>query len=334
MSMGKPVESKTPHDAVFRKVFAKPAVAAEFFQDALPEALVENINWNSLVLEPASFVDEEFQSSASDLLFSAQMGDDAALLYCLFEHQSTPDARMPLRLLGYVTRILQRAVSRGEAEPDQLPPIIPVVLFQGPRSWQPSTRFIDALKVPGGLLPEVRKYLLDFEHFLVDLSDWSPDLFRERVLLRGILAIMKAVRDGRVEEVSPVLFPLMDEVIRRSTATGILESLLYYVGTVGPEPLFKEMRRSIRATQGPEEEKRAMTKFAQQMLERGERRGKKTGKVEGLREAVMDYLRMRFGELPANLRERIDSVESPDELKKLNRAAWESDSLEEFKKVL
>lgn len=86
---------------------------------------------------------------------------------------------------------------------------------------------------------------------LVDLSDWSPDLFRERVLVRGILAIMKAVREGRMDEVAPVLDPLMDEVIRRGMATGILESVLYYVGTVGPEPLFEKMCRSIRATQGP-----------------------------------------------------------------------------------
>jgi hypothetical protein len=137
---------------------------------------------------------------------------------------------------------------------------------------------------------------------------------------------MKAVRDGRVDEVASVLSPLMGEVIRQSTATGILHSILYYVGTVGPDTLFTEMRRAIRATQGQEEEKRAMTRFAQQILEKGE--------VKGLRETVIDYLQTHFGDVPADLRDRIEAVEDPQKLIQLNRAAWQSDSLKEFEETL
>lgn len=324
--MTEPVEAKNPHDALFKKVFGNPAVAAQFFQGVLPPALAKEIDWQGLELKRESFIDEEFHPSASDLLFSTHIGEESALLYCLFEHQSTPDANMPLRLMGYVYRIWQRLVAKKEVEPDHLPPIIPVVLFQGPRSWKGSTRFIDSIDVPQNVFPETKKYLVDFEHILVDLSDWDPRWFQSKILVRGIVAIMKAVRDGRMEEVAPVLSPLMGEVIRQSTATGILHSILYYVGTVGPDPLFTEMRRAIRATQGQKEERRAMTKFAQQILEKGE--------IKGLRETVFDYLRTHFGEVPGDLRERIDAVQDPERLIQLNRAAWQSDSLEEFEKAM
>lgn len=328
--MAQPQEPQTPHDAVFKKVFGKPVVAAEFFQAVLPPSLAQEIDWANLTLERESFVDEELLPSASDLLFSTRMGDESALLYCLFEHQSTPDARMPLRLLGYMNRIWDRLLANGQAQPDQLPPIIPVVLFQGPRSWQPSTRFIDSLNVPHNVLHEAQRYLVDFEYALVNLSDWDPAPFQGHVFLQGVLAILKAVRDGRVDEVAPVLFPVMGEVLSRSKATGILEWILYYVVKEGPEPLFKEMRRSLRATQGSNVEKRMMTKFAQQILERGEDRGE----VKGLREAVIIFLQTRFGKIPADIREKIHAVDSRERLIQLNREACQSNSLDEFKEHL
>ena len=67
---------------------------------------------------------------------------------------------------------------------------------------------------------------------------------------------------------------------------------------------------------------------------RGEKRGKNVGKVEGLREAVFDSLRTHFGKVPAGLREAIESVEDREKLIELNRAAWQSDSLDEFKRAL
>jgi predicted transposase YdaD len=69
----------TTHDTVFKKVFGKPAVAAEFFQSVLPAPLAEEIDWEGLELQRESFIDDEFQSSASDLLFSTTMGDEPTL---------------------------------------------------------------------------------------------------------------------------------------------------------------------------------------------------------------------------------------------------------------
>jgi hypothetical protein len=55
---------------------------------------------------------------------------------------------------------------------------------------------------------------------------------------------------------------------------------------------------------------------------------------EALREAVPEYLQTRFGELPPDVRERIDAVQKPDKMKQLNRVTWQSDSLDEFRKAL
>lgn len=315
-------EPSNPHDALFTQVFGKPAVAAQFFQVVLPPSLRTAIDWGSLELEPDTFVDEKFRRTSSDLLFSAETGEGPALLYCLFEHQSTPDRMMPLRLQKYMSRIWWRACTDEGLAPGELPPIIPVVLSQGPRPWSAGTRFVDVLNVPKSLRPGITDYLLDFQYVLVDLSDWDADRFREEVLIQCILAIMKVVRQGSVNEVRETLYPLMSEVIRRGTATGILESVMYYVFVQGPEPLFTEMRRALKATRGSETEERTVTKLAQKFW--------KQGQIEAYQETILDALETRFNETSTEIREKVLSITDPDLLKKLFRAALESPSLEEF----
>lgn len=104
-------EPKQPHDALFKKTFSVPEHAAAEFRAVLPAKLVARMDFSTLTLCSGSYVDEALSGSESDLLFSVQISGRPALLYALFEHQSTPDKLMPLRLLGYIVRILMRHVS-------------------------------------------------------------------------------------------------------------------------------------------------------------------------------------------------------------------------------
>lgn len=130
-----------PHDALFKGVFEKPEHAAAELRHVLPRELASSIDWSSLALEPGSFVDEELANQHSDLLFSAaaQASGERVLVYLLFEHQSSNDPKMALRLLGYMVRIWSRFTRTHPTEP--LPLIIPAVLAQVPGGWSAPTRF-------------------------------------------------------------------------------------------------------------------------------------------------------------------------------------------------
>ena len=98
--------STHPHDGFFKAVFSDPDKAGAFFRKHLPEDVVHRIEWSSLTVLPASFVKRDLQQSHSDLLFSVHLSGRETLLYLVFEHQSTPDPLMPLRLLGYMVEII------------------------------------------------------------------------------------------------------------------------------------------------------------------------------------------------------------------------------------
>ena len=94
-----------PHDQLFKEAFSHTENAVGFFQNYLPSDLSDRLDWDTLKLQPGNYTDEALRGSESDLLYTVQIDQSPALLYCLFEHQSTPDAWMPLRLLRYILGI-------------------------------------------------------------------------------------------------------------------------------------------------------------------------------------------------------------------------------------
>ncbi|MFU8781482.1 MAG: Rpn family recombination-promoting nuclease/putative transposase, partial [Kiritimatiellia bacterium] len=123
-----------PHDQLFKETFSHVENAAAFFQNYLPAELRDRLDFRTLKLAPGSYTDEALRGSESDLLYTVKVDDTQALLYCLFEHQSTPDAWMPLRLLRYILGIWDQYRKQNPTA-KKLPPVLPLVLFQGGATW-------------------------------------------------------------------------------------------------------------------------------------------------------------------------------------------------------
>ncbi len=179
------------NDGFFKAVFSQPEHATAFFKSHLPAAIVAGIDWPSLTVVPGSFVKSRLQQVHSDLLFSVRIGDRETLLYLLFEHQSTPDPAMPLRLLGYVTEIFTR---HHQSHGFPLPPVLPLVLHQGPLTWNISTAFEDLFELPEPIATELFPYLPKFHHALLDLSRCDPAAEEDDTRLRVVLQLMKLAR--------------------------------------------------------------------------------------------------------------------------------------------
>ena len=89
--------SSTPHDGLFKAVFSHPEHARGALRAVVPAAMAEALDWSTLALQPGSFVDPLLIERHTDLLFTtAWRGGAEALVYLLFEHQSTPRSLKPL----------------------------------------------------------------------------------------------------------------------------------------------------------------------------------------------------------------------------------------------
>ena len=84
------------HDKLIKLGLSEPKEIASLLQHHLPVKLVKQIDWTSLQSTNKKFIDEDFKSRESDLLYLAKTKKTKQDLwiYLLFEHQSEPDPWM------------------------------------------------------------------------------------------------------------------------------------------------------------------------------------------------------------------------------------------------
>ena len=185
-----------PHDAFVKDFFSDVEQATKFFKGHLPEPVVALAQWESLTLVPGSFVKHSLQQAHSDLLFSLKTtGDRELLLYVLFEHQTSIDPAMPLRLLAYIVEILQKH-QRQFGLP--LPPVIGFVLNQGPDRWTVSQRFEDMFQMTESEAAVFSDYVPKFRHALLDLTQFDPDQSEDDPQIQVALLLMKLAREMKL----------------------------------------------------------------------------------------------------------------------------------------
>jgi hypothetical protein len=192
------VSMQTPHDRFFRRVFSDPEHAAGELRTVLPATLAARLDWSSLRLLPATFVDPELAELRADLLFSASVAGYEVLVHILLEHQSSVDAFMPLRLLGYQVRIWED-YRRENPHARRLPPIVPVVVHHSDNGWTEPVAFEALLELEGELLGALRPHLPCFAFVLDDLSAARDDELRTRAMSalgRVALWCLKRARNG------------------------------------------------------------------------------------------------------------------------------------------
>ncbi len=326
-----------PNDKLLKATFSVPENARAFFENHLPADLAAALEWSSLALEACTFIDPQFASSESDLLFHIRLHQSDAFLYLLFEHQSTEDPRMALRLLSYIVRIWER-FAKTNAPPAKLPAILPVVLAQGKRPWKTSTRLEDIIDLPPAFAHVLRAWQPTLAYHLMELVRMPYEAIAGTpegiVTLRALKAqpMNELLGDALWDE--PLLFLIPEDALERI--------LRYILNAEANVSLFEERIKKIRIK--PLQTK-TMT-LAEQLIQKGKMEGKLEGKLEGEREglqrgktegqlrafrtAVLRALEIRHGAFPEGIREAVESIHDPLRLEKLLETAFRSDSIEIF----
>jgi predicted transposase YdaD len=320
-----------PHDHLFRASFSHVESAALFLREVLPEPVSRACRWEELQAIPGKMIDDELNELESDLLYQVPLeGEGDALVYVLFEHQSTPDRWMPLRLLTYMSRIWE-AWRKGNPTSYKLPPILPMVLYQGAEGWTVAREFGEMLAVSPEMRKSLAPYTPDFTYRLFDLAREGPENFPGPDELRLIVSVMKAVMQppGAMVETIGASATLMEAVRSNERIGWIFRLAIYYIYAVEKRVPFKEIQGIINSTQHPELRSAVMT-IAEELKQQGVEEGIETGvrkgriegrvegRVEGLTIAILNAVRLRFGPQAAELAETklaaVTSVASLDSI--------------------
>ena len=119
----------------------------------------------------------------------------------LLEFQSTTDAIIALRMLEYTAMLYHDMVREGVA-PKRLPPVLPVVLYNGEPKWSAATEMRDLI---GDVGPILSPYQPSQRHILLDEQHTPADDGRLRRLTRAVLLLEQSRSPEQLARVAGLL---------------------------------------------------------------------------------------------------------------------------------
>ncbi len=303
-----------PHDSFFRETFGRKEIAAGFLREYLPKALLQKIDLESLTAVKDSFVEKELRQHFSDLLYTVRHQEGNLYLYLLFEHKSYPDPWTGLQLLRYLVRIWEQHRKQHPKE-RKLPAVVPLVLYHGRKKWRLSDRFSSLIAQDDN---ELVPFIPNFSWRVHDLSVLSDEEIRGGVLDRITLLVLRHIFAPDLHSRLPGILSLLQEAGEKQDSLEMLEVLLRYV--VRATKTFDENAvREVLDRSGVGEN--FMQNFIDKYIEQGRNQGISRGQLEGLREAVMDILEVRFGSITLGIRKKISTCADLKRLKEVHRQA-------------
>jgi predicted transposase YdaD len=337
------------HDRLFRVGLSNPAAVAPFLMDRLPAEIVARIDWSTLRLEPGSYVDPDLRMLETDLLFTAKADGRDVGIYVLFEHQSTRDPRLPMRLLRYMVNIWHD----WERVPGNRPPyphILSTVVAQNGSVWNVDPRLSSLFEFTGPEDP-MRRYLPDFFYELIQLAAIPYASIRSTPEGMLVLRILKAERAGELlsdhiwdpELIGRVVLETFRRALRYLASRESIDTraFLHKIHRIVSEPhrteamtLAQQLRNEGRQEGRNEGRQEGRQEGRNEGRQEGRQEGEREGAVATGRQAVLEALEIRFGPVPEGLRESIAEIDDPERLRVLHRKAIVSASMEVFAAAL
>lgn len=273
----------TLHDAVFKQFLTHPETARDFLDIHLPPALRKLCDLNTLQLASGSFIEDDLRPYYSDVLYSLKAGNGDGYVYCLIEHQSTPDKHMAFRLMRYAIAAMQRHLDAGHKT---LPLVIPVLFYQGKVSPYPySMSWLDEFETP-----EYARTLYGKNFPLVDITIIPDDEIMQHRRMAILELLQKHIRQRDLTELLDQLTTLL---LGGNTTQEQLISVINYMLQAGESRDSASLINTL-ASRVPQHEEALMTIAEQLRLEgeqRGIQKGLQLGEQKGEREATLKIAR-------------------------------------------
>ncbi|MBY4948527.1 Rpn family recombination-promoting nuclease/putative transposase [Cupriavidus respiraculi] len=315
-------------DASYKMVFSSPETVWDLILGFVPDDWLHALDWTTLEKVPSSYITDDLRQRADDVVWRIRADGEWVYCYFLIEFQSTVDPFMAVRIMAYLALLYQDLIRSGEVLPGRrLPPVLPIVMYNGEAAWTAATDIADLiLEAPG--LPACHRPRL--RYFLVDQGQYSDQqlarmhnvvacLFRFEQAPRG--EVLWQVVDRLNEllcdnpELKRAFALLLSEVVSRHSDQALSLSKIREL---------KELRMRLA---------QRFKEWSAQYRQEGLQAGLQEGRQEGVRagEAMLFHMMLteRFGPLSPELASTVASA-TTEQIDVWARRLLRADTLDEI----
>jgi Putative transposase, YhgA-like len=314
-------------DRAIRRLLSDPHNLRDLIADVAGE-LADALDFERTEPLDREFLLEDWRRRESDLLFRVPYRTPAtgppALVCVLVEHQSAPDPSMPLRMHLYAVLYWEREWRAWEdahprGQPLELTPVLPVVFHTGTQPWRTNRELAELFAGPPELRPTAPRWPLLF---------WDLAEHTARGLLSSASAWLRSLAVIRAEQDDPQTFEaVFAEVLRRLEPLRGSEEmrrkdLLWFVLSWAlrrrPAPEKGHIADVAKASQSHIDRQREVETMTRTLGLSWEELERIKVAQEGLRtgrDILRALLEKRFGTLPEQVLQRIESATDAERLK-------------------
>ena len=217
------------HDAAYKDLFSRPRMVEDLLCGFAARGWSDALDFSTLEKLPAEYVSDDLRRRHGDAVWRVRFRDRTWLyLLVMLEFQSATDPYMAVRILVYTGLLYQDLIRRGAFGGDgRLPPVLPVVLYNGRPRWTAPVEVGDLIAPVGEGLGQ---YQPSQRYFLLDEGRWGEDDLPRRNLVSALVGLENS---GSVESLSKVLAALSgwlrgsgDDELRRAFAEWVRQVVL------------------------------------------------------------------------------------------------------------
>ncbi len=265
----------SPHDKFFKLSMQEIKIAKDFFKHHVPEYVQKQMDFNSLHLEPESFIDQEQQAHFSDVLYSIMIDKKPGFLFILAEHQSKAEKLMPFRVLQYMCLIWNKHLKKQEKQKEKkgyLPIIYPLIFYHGRQAPYPySCDLLDCF-----LDKVLAEKILHGPVQLIDVTQISDAALKKHGTAALFELMQKHIYERNMGEfLQELLQGGLIQLVSRETNGEYLGHVIKYVVNQSEiqdvKGFFAELTKAL-----PHEEEKIMT-IAEQLIQQGMQQGMQLG---------------------------------------------------------
>jgi hypothetical protein len=299
----------------YKHLFSHPQMVEDLLRGFVPEAWIERVDFTTLEKVSGSYVTDDLREREDDLIWRVRWGTEWLYVYLLLEFQSTVDPFMAVRIMVYLGLLYQDLLKRQQlTRHGLLPPVLPIVLYNGETRWTAAEELADLIEViPGGLAryrPALRYLLLD------------EGRYREENLapLPNLVAVVFRLENSRTPvDILNVLTALIDWLqapeqasLRRAMTVWLVRVLLPRRAPAVAFPELTDLRevKTMLAERVQEWTREWLEQGRQEGREQGRQEGRQEGLLVGERTVLTRQLEKKFGPLTDHHRQRLQAADA------------------------
>ncbi len=294
------------HDHSYKQLFSHAALVRDLLQGFVQEAWIDDLDLATLEKTQSSYVSDDLREREDDAIWRVRCREEWIYVYILMEFQSTVDRFMAVRLMTYIGLLYQDLIRTGQLlDNGKLPPVFPLVLYNGKQPWSSATSLQDLIQeVPGGL----SRYRPTLTYLLLDES---------RHQLQGVpadnlvAAIFRLEQSNEPADVYGVVQNLIEWLkapeqtsLRRSFAVWIRRVLLPVRLPGQSLPEIKDLME-VNAMLAER-----VKEWTHEWEAKGLRKGLRKGRQEGEIGILLRQMRLKFGRLDTETIARVQSADT------------------------